>query len=216
MTAFAERLRAALVVGVLRAPSSGAAVMAGLAAVRGGLRAVEVTYTVPGAAAALAALRAQLPEDVLLGAGTVTTPDEAREAVRCGAAFLVSPHLAEDVLREARALGVPYLPGVLTPSEVMRARALGAEVLKLFPAAAVGGPAYLRQLLGPFPALQLMVTGGVAPDQVDAYRRAGALAVGLGSNLFPEEALRAGDWDAVARAARRTLHTARPKVGGDA
>lgn len=197
-------LREAKVVGVLRAPSARAAVEAALAAARGGLRAVELTFTTPGVLEALRELRERLPA-VLLGAGTVLGAREAEAAAGAGAAFLVSPHLGEDVLELCRARGVPYVPGVLTPTEVVRARALGAEVVKLFPAGSSGGIPYLKDLLGPFPDLQVMATGGIKPAEVPAYLRAGALAVGLGSNLFPRAALEAGDWAAVETATRQAL-----------
>ncbi|WP_027891956.1 bifunctional 4-hydroxy-2-oxoglutarate aldolase/2-dehydro-3-deoxy-phosphogluconate aldolase [Calidithermus chliarophilus] len=197
-------LREAKVVGVLRAPTARAAVEAALAAARGGLRAVELTFTTPGVLEALRELRERLPA-VLLGAGTVLGAREAEAAAGAGAAFLVSPHLGEDVLELCRARGVPYVPGVLTPTEVVRARALGAEVVKLFPAGSSGGIPYLKDLLGPFPDLQVMATGGIKPAEVPAYLRAGALAVGLGSNLFPRAALEAGDWAAVETATRQAL-----------
>lgn len=197
-------LREAKVVGVLRAPTAQAAVEAALAAARGGLRAVELTFTTPGVLEALRELRERLPA-VLLGAGTVLGAREAEAAAGAGAAFLVSPHLGEDVLELCRARGVPYVPGVLTPTEVVRARALGAEVVKLFPAGSSGGIPYLKDLLGPFPDLQVMATGGIKPAEVPAYLRAGALAVGLGSNLFPRAALEAGDWAAVETATRQAL-----------
>ncbi|RIH86509.1 KHG/KDPG aldolase [Calidithermus terrae] len=198
-------LQAAKVVGVLRAPSAQAAVGAALAAARGGLRAVELTFTTPGALEALRELRGRLPGDVLLGAGTVMNARQGLAALEAGAAFLVSPHLGEDVLELCRARGAPYVPGVLTPTEVVRARGLGAEVVKLFPAGSSGGVPYLKDLLGPFPGLPVLATGGIKPSEVPAYLGAGALAVGLGSNLFPRAALEKGDWAAVEAATRRAL-----------
>ena len=205
----ADAFREARVVGVMRATSAEICVQAGLAAVRGGLRAIEVTFTVPDAPTALAELRRTLPDDVLLGAGTVMSREQARDALHSGATFLVSPHLGEDVLEFARAAaGIDYVPGALTPTEVARAHRLGATVLKIFPIGSSGGPAYLRDLLGPFPNLSAIVTGGVVPEDVPAYIEAGAVAVGLGSNLFPKAALANGDWDAVEEAARSSLAAA--------
>jgi len=198
-------LRGARVVGVLRAASADAAVAAAQAAARAGLRAVEVTFTTPDAAAAIRTLRATLPANVLLGAGTVMTPEDAGAAAEAGAAFLVSPHLCGELIAFAASRGVLYLPGVLTPTEVVLALRLGAHAVKLFPAASSGGPAYLRDLLGPFPGLPVMVTGGVQPPQVPAYLAAGALAAGLGSPLFPGDALAAGDTAAVVRAVGAAL-----------
>ena len=200
-----RHLREMGVVGVLRAPSATSAVAGSLAAVRGGLRAIELTFTTPDVGAALRQLKAELPDGVLLGAGTILNAQQAHEAIDAGAAFLVSPHLGEDVLEVSKAAGVPYLPGVLTPTEIVRARRLGAEVVKIFPAGSAGGAAYLKDLLGPFPDLQAMVTGGIQPAEVGTYRNAGALAVGLGSNLFPKAALQNGDWDAVEAATKAAL-----------
>lgn len=202
-----ETLRAAGVVGVLRAPDARAAVCAALAAVRGGLRVIELTFTTPGVTDALRTLRAEL-SGVTVGVGTVLTAAQAREAADAGAEFLVSPHLDGELLREAQTLGVPYLPGVLTPSEAVRATRLGAAVLKVFPAASAGGPGFIRDLRGPLPHLQVMATGGVRPHEVPAYRDAGALAVGLGGHLFPARAVQGGDWDAVEAATRAALRGA--------
>ena len=206
-------LRGAGVVGVLRAPSAERAVAASLAAARGGLRAIELTFTTPQVGAALRELRGRLPAGVMLGAGTLTTAAQAHEAIEAGASFLVSPHLGEDVLEVAQAAGVPYLPGVLTPTEIVRARRLGAQMVKIFPAGSAGGAAYLKDLLGPFPDLQVMVTGGIQPAEVPTYRQAGALAVGLGSNLFPKSALQDKDAEAASAEIERATRTALEQAG---
>lgn len=198
----------ARVVGVLRAPSATAAIEAALAAVRGGLLAIELTFTTPGVTGALSELRQRLPQEVLLGAGTVMNAPEAEAAIQAGAAFLVSPHLGEDLLELCRVRSVPYIPGVLTPTEIVRARSRGAEVVKIFPAGSSGGLRYLRDLLGPFPDLKILATGGIHPGEVLAYLQAGALAVGLGSNLFPQAALEQGEWMAVEAATRQALREA--------
>ncbi len=202
---FMQTLAAARVVGILRSSTSTAAVEAALAAVRAGLQVLEVTFTTPGALEALRTLRQQLPEHVRLGAGTVMTAEEGRAALEAGAEFLVSPHLGEDLLALASETGVPYLPGVLTPSEIVRALGLGAQMVKVFPAGSSGGLAYIKDLLGPLPHLKILATGGIRPGEVPAYLQAGVWAVGLGSNLFPKAALERGDWAAVEAAARQAL-----------
>ena len=176
-----------------------------MAAARAGLKALEVTYTTPSASDALRALRDALPPNVLLGAGTVVEREQARSALASGASFLVSPHLDEEVLADALAAGADFVPGVITPSEISRALRLGAKTLKLFPIGSSGGLPYLKDLLGPYPALSTMVTGGVTPREVPEYLAAGAVAVGLGSNLFPRAALERGDWAAVEAATRAAL-----------
>jgi 2-dehydro-3-deoxyphosphogluconate aldolase / (4S)-4-hydroxy-2-oxoglutarate aldolase len=200
-------LRAAQVVGVLRASNAQTATQAALAAVRGGLRAIELTFTTPQAEIALEAVHHAAPQ-VLLGAGTVMNAAQAESAIRAGAAFLVSPHLSEEVLRISRKHNVPYIPGVLTPNEVAWALGLGCKVLKIFPIGSSGGVGYLKDLRGPFPDLQVMVTGGVAPLEVQAYRQAGALAVGLGSQFFPQVALANADWAAIEQSTQAALHAA--------
>ena len=198
-------LEQARVVGVLRAPSAQAALEAAQAAVRGGLQAAELTFTTPGVAGALRQLRDLLPATVLLGAGTVLHLEQAEAALEAGADFLVSPHLDEELLEFCAARGVPYIPGVLTPTEIARAMRLGASTVKVFPAGSSGGPAYLKDLLGPFPALGIMATGGIQPSQVSSYLRIGVKVVGLGSNLFPAAALEAENWSAVEAATRQAL-----------
>ena len=202
---FLQKLRAARVVGVLRANGAEASIGAALAAARGGLTCLEITYTTPDAARAIRALRDQLPRDVLIGAGTVMNADQAREALDSGADFLVSPHLGERVLELALERNAIYVPGAITPTEIARALELGAQVLKLFPIGSSGGRAFLKDLLGPFPQLKVMVTGGVTPKEVSGYIQTGALAVGLGSNFFPKAALENGDWAGVEAATRAAL-----------
>jgi len=113
---------------------------------------------------------------------------EATRAIELGATFLVSPHLGEDVAHVARQHGVPYLPGVFTPTEIVRATALGCDVVKLFPADAVG-PAYLKALRGPLPGLLVMATGGITPETAVAWASGGAAAVGVGTSLLRDEAI---------------------------
>lgn len=187
-----KSLRDARVVGVLRAPSASRAVELAGAAVTAGLRALEITFTVPDAAAVIRELAGRGP-DAVVGAGTVSSAAEAEAAVTAGASFLVSPHFDGEVLTAARSLGVPYVPGALTPGEIVAAhRATGGPV-KVFPVARLGGAKYVADLLGPFPALPLMVTGGVSLDDAGDYLAAGAQVVGIGS-LFKlaEEELRRG------------------------
>ncbi len=200
-------LSKARVIGVLRASSAEVAALAALAAVRGGLQAIELTFTTPNAVAALEQVRHEHP-NLLLGAGSVMAASQAEEAIRAGVNFLVSPHLGEDVLRVARKHNVPYIPGVLTPNEVAWAQSLGLEVLKIFPIGSSGGVSYLKDLRGPFPNLRVMVTGGVTPQEVPAYLAAGALAVGLGSQVFPSASLEAQNWEAVEVATREALQKA--------
>ncbi len=198
-------IKAARVVGVLRADSSQNAIEASLASVAGGLRVVELTFTTPNLTEAIKHLKNILPDDVLLGAGTVLSLEQAKAAVLAGAHFLVSPHLSESILAFAQTENILYLPGVVTPTEMMRATQLGATALKLFPAESSGGAAYLKDILAPLPHLQIMVTGGIQPSQTQSYLEAGAVAVGLGSYFFPKAAMNAKDWQAVKVATQAAL-----------
>jgi 2-dehydro-3-deoxyphosphogluconate aldolase/(4S)-4-hydroxy-2-oxoglutarate aldolase len=187
-----DRLREAVVVAVLRAPDPESALASVGALVAGGVRAVEITYSTPDAAAVVARLRREHGDDLLVGAGTVTTAAQAVESAEAGAQFLVSPGTTESVAAALRSTGVPFALGALTPSEVMTAVSLGADVVKLFPGS-LGGPSYLKALRGPFPDVPLMPTGGVRADNVRAWLDAGAFCLGAGGELVsgdPDETTR--------------------------
>ena len=187
-----DRLRDAVVVAVLRAPDPESALASVGALVAGGVRAVEITYSTPDAAAVVDRLRREHGDDLLVGAGTVTTAAQAVESADAGAQFLVSPGTTEPVAAALRSTGVPFALGALTPSEVMTAVTLGADVVKLFPGS-LGGPSYLKALRGPFPDVPLMPTGGVRADNVRAWLDAGAFCLGAGGELVsgdPDETTR--------------------------
>jgi 2-dehydro-3-deoxyphosphogluconate aldolase/(4S)-4-hydroxy-2-oxoglutarate aldolase len=188
-------------VAVIRTDTRQQAVDAGLAAHEGGVRALEVTWTVPGAAQALAALRERLPQ-ALLGAGTIIAVEQAEQAAAAGAQFMVGPSVQEEVIAFCRGRGILVIPGALTPTEVVRAHGLGAEIVKIFPAAQVGGPAYIKALRGPLPQVRLMPTGGVNPQNIPAYLEAGAFALGAGSDLIVRKAAAEGRFDAITQNAR--------------
>lgn len=170
----------ARIVGVLRASGAASARRHALAAIDAGLAAIEITWTTPGAAAVVRDLTTA-NTGASIGAGTLLHASEAEDAIAAGAAFLVSPHLAQGVREVAAAHGTPYVPGAATATEVVRAMEAGCPVVKLFPVRELGGPAFVRALRGPFPDLAAMVTGGVGIDDVPAYLSAGARIVGLGA-----------------------------------
>jgi 2-dehydro-3-deoxyphosphogluconate aldolase/(4S)-4-hydroxy-2-oxoglutarate aldolase len=162
------------------------------ALVAGDLPVVEITLTIPDALAVMRAVTARFGDTVLVGAGTVTSAEQARAAVRAGARFIVSPGFDPEIVEAAHALDVPVMPGVLTPSEIMAASRAGADWLKIFPCSALGGPQYLRALRGPFPRLKLMPTGGVSLENASDYLAAGAVALGVGSELVDPQQLEVG------------------------
>jgi 2-dehydro-3-deoxyphosphogluconate aldolase / (4S)-4-hydroxy-2-oxoglutarate aldolase len=167
--------------GVIRAGSAAEATSTGKALVAGGLRIVEVAFTTPGAPSAISALRAECP-DAIVGAGTVLDSAAAFAAVGAGAQFLVSPAVGEDVLRAGHRYGVAVLPGAATPTEINLAMELGADMVKLFPAASLGVE-FMRATLAAMPHAPLVPTGGVTAENAPEWIAAGAVAVGVGGSL---------------------------------
>jgi len=172
------------VVAVVRARTAADAVEVSRALVDGGVRAIEVTFTTPGATTAITTLTSELEGRATVGAGTVVNPEQARAAIGAGAAFVVSPGYDAEVVDCAGALGCLALPGVATPTEVMAAVRRGHDALKLFPGS-IGGPGYLRALAGPFTDVRFMPTGGVTLDSIPVWLSAGAFAIGVGGSLVP-------------------------------
>ncbi len=203
-----ERLHEAQAVAVVRARDGDEALQIVDALAAGGLRAIELTFTTPGVAEAIAEARRRLDPETLLGAGTITTPEQVEAAAEAGADFLVSPHLDPPLLERMLATGRLCIPGTLTPSEIAAALRIGAGVVKLFPASAVG-VTYMQALFGPFPGLQVMPTGGVTVAGARAWLDAGAVAVGLGGELLPKALRDAGDWAGVGDNAARLLRELR-------
>jgi 2-dehydro-3-deoxyphosphogluconate aldolase / (4S)-4-hydroxy-2-oxoglutarate aldolase len=187
---------------ILRTQIAEAAAPAMDAAVRAGFRIVEFTLNTPGAVDRIAEFSRR--DGLVVGAGTVLTVEEARDAVRAGARFLVSPIVDEAVIGEARALGVCMLAGCHTPTEMMRAHRAGSQVVKLFPAPA-SGPAYVKACLGPLPFLKIVPTSGVTEENARLWLAAGCFAVGFVNTLFDPEDLRAGRFDRIEQNARRSL-----------
>jgi 2-dehydro-3-deoxyphosphogluconate aldolase/(4S)-4-hydroxy-2-oxoglutarate aldolase len=173
---------------VVRASSAAEGKFAAEAVSRGGLPIVEITMTVPGAMEVIAELVHDLP-DVLVGAGTVLDVKMVRRCLDAGAAFLVSPGLDLATVKLARKEKVLMMAGALTPTEVMSAWKAGADFIKIFPCAQVGGPAYIKALKGPFPQVPIVPTGGVSLDTAADFLAAGAAALGVGGELINKEAV---------------------------
>ena len=170
------------------------------ALVAGGIRVLEVTLRTAAALESVRAIRAEVPE-ALVGVGTITTPAELDAAQAAGAVFGVSPGASPALLRAIAASGLPFLPGVMTPSEVIAARDAGFEAMKLFPAAQAGGIGMLKALAGPFPSLVFCPTGGIDVGSAPAFLALpNVLCVG-GSWLAPKALVEAGDWAAIERIA---------------
>lgn len=183
------RLLESRLVGIVRLDDHEQAIDAAAVAIEAGLKSIEITFTIPRAAAAIERLRGNYPT-ALIGAGTIRHLSELQDAAAAGAHFLVAPGLNPSLLEAAQKCGLPMLPGVFTASEIDLALRLGVEVLKLFPAEP-SGPTYLASLRQPFPQARLVPTGGVSVANAAAYLAAGAVAVAMGSSLFPPRRLKA-------------------------
>jgi 2-dehydro-3-deoxyphosphogluconate aldolase / (4S)-4-hydroxy-2-oxoglutarate aldolase len=171
-----------------------------------GIGLIEVSLTSDGALDVIARARGELGPEAVLGAGTVLTARAAREVRDAGAEFIVTPGLS-DAVAQARSLGMPTLVGALTPSEVIAARAAGADAVKVFPASALGGPAYLRALRAPFPDVPFLPVGGVDEESGRRYLADGAVGIGVGSPLIGDAA-DGGDLEALRGRIRAFLRVA--------
>jgi 2-dehydro-3-deoxyphosphogluconate aldolase/(4S)-4-hydroxy-2-oxoglutarate aldolase len=179
-----DRISKLGLLAVIRGPSAELTVPMVEALMAGGVKGIEITYSTPRAASVVRKLKQKYGEEIVLGMGTLTQCDQVVEATAAGATFLVSPHVDEELGRAMTSSGLAAMIGALTPSEVVRASRLGADVIKIFPGM-LGGPAYLKALRGPFPNIPMMPTGGVSAENVGDWFAAGAFAVGAGSELCP-------------------------------
>lgn len=197
------------VVPVVRAANAEDAAGAMEAILAGGIPVLEITMTVPNAPAVIRETTRRYGSEILIGAGTVLTREQAEVCLQAGAQFLVSPGLAPPVLEVARSRGVLAIPGALSHTELAAAMQQGAELIKIFPCGSVGGPQYLKALHGPFPGARLIPTGGVTVANAADYVAAGAFAVGVGGDLVDQAAIRAGNSQKVVAAAKSLVESVR-------
>jgi 2-dehydro-3-deoxyphosphogluconate aldolase/(4S)-4-hydroxy-2-oxoglutarate aldolase len=199
-----ERIRGWGVVPVVAIARAEDGPRLGAALVDGGLPCAEITLRTAAGLEAIMSMRSARPE-MLVGAGTVLSVDQAAQAIDAGAQFVVSPGFSDTVVALCIARGIPVFPGVVTPTEVMRALDAGVTDLKFFPAGSAGGLAHLRALAGPFPSVRFIPTGGIGLADIPAYLGlSSVLAVG-GSWMVSKDLLAAGDWAAVASAAAEAV-----------
>jgi 2-dehydro-3-deoxyphosphogluconate aldolase/(4S)-4-hydroxy-2-oxoglutarate aldolase len=170
----------------------------------GGVRALEVTMTVPRAVELIRELAPALPDGFLLGAGTVTDPATARAVIDAGASFVVGPVFRPDVIAACHERDVPVMPGCFSPTEILAAHESGADIVKVFPATMLG-PQFIKDVRAPLPQVKLMPTGGVTLDNAGDWIRAGAVAVGVGSALLDAKAIESGRYDVITANARRVV-----------
>jgi 2-dehydro-3-deoxyphosphogluconate aldolase / (4S)-4-hydroxy-2-oxoglutarate aldolase len=200
-----RRIEEVGIIPVVRAASIDEATRAVEAISAGGIPVVEITMTVPNAVTVIREVAQQYRDKVLVGAGTVTTAEQAESCLRAGAEFLVSPGFSAPVISVARVSEKLAIPGALTPTELMHAHDHGARLVKIFPCGNVGGPKYLKSLKGPFPNAALIPTGGVNAANAADFVAAGAFALGVGADLVDPVALREGDLQRITSAAQELV-----------
>jgi len=188
------------IVAVVRAQSKEEAIQIAQACIKGGLKAIEVTFTVPHAEEVIQSLYDHFSKnELLIGAGTILDSKTAKKAILAGAKYIVSPGFDLETLETCHNYQVPYLPGCMTVTEMMTALSHGVEIIKLFPGS-LFGPGYVKALKGPLPNIHIMPTGGVSLDNINDWVKAGVIAVGVGSELT--KPAKQGDYEGVTRLAR--------------
>lgn len=206
-----ETLQALLdgqIVAIVRSPSSAELVHVAEALLAGGIRSIEVTFTVPNAVGVLQAIAQQLGDKIVLGAGTVLDAETARLAILAGAQFIVAPNTNRGVIRLCRRYGKVVIPGAFTPTEIVQAWELGADIVKVFPAE-VGGPAYIRAVRAPLPQIRLMPTGGVNLQTAADFLRAGACCLGIGAQLVEPRAVAERNFQRITELAQQYVEVVR-------
>ena len=193
------------VVPVVRTPTAESAIKSVEAIYAGGVRAAEVTMTVPGALRVLEKLADQFGDRLMLGAGTVLDPETARSCMLAGAQFFVTPTLKLSTIEMAKRYSKVICPGALTPTEVLTAWEAGADVVKVFPANSLGGAKYIKALKGPLPHIQMIPTGGVNLETLGEFLKAGASAVAVGGELVNLQMIKDNRYDEMERLARHYL-----------
>ena len=202
--AVTAQIEALGVVAVIRLKDPGKLRAVVDAIAEGGVRALEVTMTVPGAVELIRVLARGLPPGFLLGAGTVTDATTARAVIDAGASFVVGPVFRPEVIAACHERDVPVMPGCFSPTEILAAHDAGADIVKLFPATMLG-PQFIKDVRAPLPQVKLMPTGGVTLDNAGDWIRAGAVAVGLGSALLDAAAIDGGRFEVITANARRVV-----------
>jgi 2-dehydro-3-deoxyphosphogluconate aldolase/(4S)-4-hydroxy-2-oxoglutarate aldolase len=193
------------IVPIVRVSSAESAVQAVEAIYRGGIRAAEITMTVPGAIRALEQVADRFGDRIMLGAGTVLDPETARACMLAGAQFFVTPALSLPTIAMAKRYSKVIFPGALTPTEVLTAWESGADAVKIFPCGNVGGAKYIKALKGPFPHISMIPTGGVNLETAADFLKAGACAIAVGSEMVDAKTIQEGRFDVIEERARQYL-----------
>lgn len=192
-------------IAVIRSPNLETGLAMAVAVAQGGIKLIEIAWNSDRPEELVPRLRQELP-DCTVGVGTILAPQQLQKAIACGTQFVFSPHLNPDLLTTAvKEYGIPTIPGTLSPTEIITAWQLGASAVKVFPIQAVGGVNYIKSLQAPLGQIALIPTGGITLDNAPAMIAAGAIAVGLSSELFPKSLVQARDWQAIASRAKSLL-----------
>jgi 2-dehydro-3-deoxyphosphogluconate aldolase / (4S)-4-hydroxy-2-oxoglutarate aldolase len=207
-----EQVEQAGIVAVIRLKEPGKVRAVVDALAEGGIRALEVTMTVPGAVELIRQLAPTMPAGFVFGAGTVVDAETVHQVVDAGAQFIVSPVFRREVIDACQKRDVASMPGCFTPTEILNAWDAGADIVKVFPATALG-PGYLKDVRAPLPQVKLMPTGGVTVDNAGDWIRAGAVAVGVGSSLLDTKAIASGDFKVLRTLAERMVANVRAAQG---
>ena len=205
------KIKSEKVIALIRADGPDSLLDCAKALAAGGLTSIELTMSTPGALRVLERATSELP-DFVFGLGTVLDAETARAGILAGARFLVTPAVRPEVITMARRYSVPLFCGALTPTEVVNAWELGADVVKIFPAEFFG-PAYIKSLKGPLPQIELVPTGGVTPENLGDFLKAGAMATAAGSSLVEAKALKEKNWGAITARARAFVAAAAAAKG---
>lgn len=193
------------VIPVVRVTSAQEAMDVSDAIKEGGISLIEITMSVQGAIDVIKELTQKYKDEIIMGAGTILDPETARAALLAGAQFIVTPTLNLDVIQMAHRYSAVVVPGAMTPTEILTAWDAGADMVKVFPAAQVGGPEYLKALKGPLPQILLVPTGGVNLQNAGAFIKAGASAIGVGGELVDKKAVKEKKFNLITENARAFL-----------
>lgn len=191
-------------IAVIRAPKIEVGQQMAMAVASGGMELIEITWNSSRAGELITQLRAELPA-CTIGTGTLFNVQQLEEAIASGAQFLFTPHVDPAMIQAAQQEDVPIIPGAMTPTEIVTAWSQGASCVKVFPVQAVGGADYIKSLQGPLGQIPLIPTGGVTLENAKEFLQAGAIAVGLSSELFPKKLVTEGNWEAIASGARKLI-----------
>jgi 2-dehydro-3-deoxyphosphogluconate aldolase / (4S)-4-hydroxy-2-oxoglutarate aldolase len=197
------------IVPIVRADSADKALNAAHAIYRGGLRALEVTMTVPKALQVIEKIADEFGKQMLVGAGSVLDPETARSCMLAGAVFFVTPALSAKTIEICHRYSKVIMPGALTPTEILAAWEAGADMVKVFPCGNLGGPKYISAVKAPLPQVMMVPTGGVSLENVIDFFKAGSSAVAVGSELCDKQAMASGKWEVIEENARQFLEAAR-------